>query len=467
MDPSQIFDRAIAISKEGRTQEALDILTTLTQEVPDNGYVWGTRAIHLVTLGRCAEGISDYLKAIRLDPQTEIWREELAMLYIREGGISQAMGLVEEGTLGGAVITARVKEAEGKDKEALHIIENALAHLPLEGVYDGRAIPVEVHLAKLKEIYAVLSRRSSQPQKALDMLARPNLIPSTPPHLVHSVVTPNFNLLFERGHAFDLLGDYAAAWDCFVAANLLQGVPFDPRELDGRVGMPNRRKSNVGTRSGANLIFIVGIPRSGTSLLEQVLSQHSQVTAMGERGDFAQLAHDLRGRGQPDLGVGEIDQFAASYLEGWPETGFLTDKMPGNWYHLDLIRQVFPSAKIIHCVRDPQDCLVSCFKQRFSSNGLSWSSSPKGIQQYYGLWEKASIEEFEVQYESLVQTPEKVIGGVLDFLTLPFEEGCLTPEKSHRLISTASYAQVRQPIHPRSVGKGYNYAKWLPIKKTS
>ena len=364
-------------------------------------------------------------------------------------------------------IQARVLEVQGKCEEALDVIEDALANIP-EGVYDGRAIPVEVHLAKLKELYAVTCRRLEKPREALEMLSRPNVTTSTPAHLIAGAVSPNFNALFERGHAFELLENYAAAWDCFLGANLTQALPFDPEELERRIKGPQKAPStNTSTRSGSNLIFIVGIPRSGTSLLEQILGRHSKVTPMGERGDFIEFSHDLSGRGWPDIEVSQLDRLADSYLSRCPEGEIFTDKMPGNWYQLKLIKQVFPDAKVIHCVRDPQDCLLSCFKQRFSQNGLSWAASPEGIIQYYRLWEEVGVDEFEVQYETLVENPEGEIRRILSFLEIPFEESCLSPEASDRFVATASYAQVKKPIHTKSIGVGHNYKKWLPIKKTS
>ena len=222
----------------------------------------------------------------------------------------------------------------------------------------------------------------------------------------------------------------------------------------------NAPRTHQGTREGSNLIFIVGIPRSGTSLLEQILSCHPQITAMGERPEIGYISHILDGEGWPDLSPSQIDHFADQYLEGCPDQGFLTDKMPDNWCYQGLIKQMFPKAQIVHCIRDPHDCLASCFMQSFASNSLGWTTTVEGLRTYYHLWQGAAISG-GVHYEELVRGPEAVVGPLLKDLGLPFDERCLRPEESLRHVNTASYAQVKEPIHSRSIGRGDPYQRHI------
>jgi tetratricopeptide (TPR) repeat protein len=403
-------------------------------------------------------------KAYNLDPSTGMWKQELGFILIAEGTHKEVESMCEDSSLPSKLLMAKLLEAKGEYALALETLEEVIANPP-KGVYDGRAVPVEAQLAKAKYIYAQCARRAGDPLKGISMLGRPNVIRSTPPHLVNDAITDNLETLFEKGHCYDAAGDYAAAWDCFLAGNRFQKLPFDAVSYKERIRSVLEAPHTQAGVGGERLIFIVGIPRSGTSLVEQILGRHSQVTPMGERQEVPLIADQLGKRGWPDLEASEIAKFSDYYLKDCPSEGFITDKMPDNWYHASLIRQLFPQAQIVHCLRNPEDCLVSCFMQMFSGAGMAWANSLEGLSTYYELWESCEVGGVEVHYEELVSHPDDGIRTLLESLKLPFEEGCLHPEGSSRYVPTASYAQVKEPIHSRSVGRGANYAKYLPLKR--
>jgi len=462
----QLFNQAVAFQRAGQKAEAHAILTDLNRKNPNNGYVWGTLGVVESSLGRIAEALEAMKNAYALDPATEIWKQELGMLLVVVGDLDGAESLTRGPSISSAIIKAKVLEAKGKYSEATEILEAVISEPP-PGIYDGRALPVESQLSVAKMLYAQCCRRLGDPLKGIYVLSRPNVVPSTPPHMLGETLLQNCGLLFERGHCFDAMGEYAAAWDCFLAANRSQNVLFDResfkgqmrRVMEGPIGQTHTGKG------GERLIFIVGIPRSGTSLTEQILGRHSQVTPMGERDAMFIMGKKLDARGWPDLSPEEIEEFANLYMEGCPEEGYVTDKMPGNWYHTGLIRQIFPKAQIVHCIRDAQDCLVSCFMQLFSHMGMSFTNSFEGLSLYYELWKSYEVGGLELSYEELVSHPDAAIPQLLEGLGLPFEEACLQPHKATRHVATASYAQVKQPIHSRSIGRGAPYAKYLPFKK--
>lgn len=462
MTDEELFNHAVALQRSNRREEAADILRGLCDRNPENGYLWGTLGLFENSIGHNIQALDALRLAYRLDPITEIWKQELGFLLISEGLLQEVEPLCEGSSLSSTILHAKLCESRGEYAEAMKRLERAISHPP-SGVYDGRAIPVEAQLAKAKAIYAQCARRQGEPLKGIYMLSRPNVVPSTPDVLINDVISENIETLFEKGHCFDAAGYYDAAWDCFLAANRVQNLPFNAHEYKGRIRRVMEAPRTRSGSAGERLIFIVGIPRSGTSLVEQILGEHSQVTAMGERNEMHFIANQLEQRGWPDLTEAEIEDFALYYLRDCPSEGFVTDKMPDNWYQVGLIRQLFPKAQIVHCIRQPEDCLMSCFMQMFSNAGMAWTNSIEGLKTYYELWESFTVGGLEVHYEKLTSNPEDYVRGLLDSLGLPFEESCLSPEKSSRHVSTASYAQVREPIHSKSVGRGTNYQRFFKL----
>ncbi len=226
-------------------------------------------------------------------------------------------------------------------------------------------------------------------------------------------------------------------------------------------------------------IFIVGMPRSGTTLTEQVLNQHPQVVGVGERKVISSLIGQQIRQLPPG---GSVMEQLARKPKIWKAMGedylafvrkmigkarHSADKMPLNANMVGFIRLIFPNAKIIHCRRDPYDTLLSCLQAHFNEERLVFS--PEEWGQVYASYE-ALMQHWErlfpdsiihLDYEQLVSHPEKTIPALLEQLHLPFHADCLHPERSGATIRTASIAQVRSPIHAGSVGRSRAWMPWL------
>ena len=230
------------------------------------------------------------------------------------------------------------------------------------------------------------------------------------------------------------------------------------------------------------VIFIVGMPRSGTSLVEQILASHSNVHGAGELDLVGRLAAGL---GQtvdaqlayPDclekLDTGQIKALSADlsgrYAALAGTAGLVTDKMWQNFEYLGLIQLILPAARVIHCRRDPRDTGLSCFLQGFGVAGPPFSYSLPGIAHYYAqylalmnYWQRTlALPILDLQYEELVTGPEAQIRRLLEFLGLEWEPACLEFHRNRRLVRTASSDQVRQPMYRSSVGRYRNYSAHL------
>lgn len=228
-------------------------------------------------------------------------------------------------------------------------------------------------------------------------------------------------------------------------------------------------------------VFILGMPRSGTTLVEQILSAHPNVHGAGELDDFRRLIRELPGRLGPEAGFPEcaraLDRAACAGLarehldslaRRFPPAARITDKMTGNYLRLGLIATLLPQATVIHCRRDPLDTCLSCYFQNFA-NGLSFTYDLGHLgvvyRQYARLmahWrEVLPLRILDVGYEELVAEPEKVSRAIIGFCGLPWNDRCLSFHEHERQVHTASFWQVRQPIFTSSIGRWRKFARHL------
>lgn len=290
-------------------------------------------------------------------------------------------------------------------------------------------------------------------------------------------------------------GDPDAAFAHFRAGNALKArtLGFDPaRHSDfvdrciatfDRDFFAARRGWGVASETP---VFILGMPRSGTTLVEQILSAHPDVHGAGELDDFRPLVRDLPAppgatAGFPDcaraLGRDACDALARGHLDSLAQrftpAARVTDKMTGNYLRLGLIAMLLPRATVIHCRRDPLDTCLSCYFQNFA-NGLSFTYDLGHLglvyRQYARLmahWrEVLPLRILDVRYESLVAAPETVSREIVDFCNLPWNARCLAFHQHERQVQTASLWQVRQPIYASSVNRWQAYADHLgPLRE--
>ena len=234
-------------------------------------------------------------------------------------------------------------------------------------------------------------------------------------------------------------------------------------------------------------IFIVGLPRAGSTLIEQILASHSQVEGTMELAEVPRLVHHLQGREHDEakprypgvlaeLGADQLRAFGEKYIEDTRmfRTGkpFFVDKMPNNFRHLGLIHLILPNAKIIDARRESMACCFSNFKQLFAA-GQEFTYSFEDIGRYYRTyvelmqhWDAVLPGKIlRVQHEDVVESLEANVRRVLEFCGLEFEPACLEFHKTERSVRTASSEQVRQPIYKEGIDQWRNFEPWLgPLK---
>jgi hypothetical protein len=215
-------------------------------------------------------------------------------------------------------------------------------------------------------------------------------------------------------------------------------------------------------------VFIVGMPRSGTSLVEQILASHPSVFGAGELSRVNRAAVRLRQetgyplQPTPHTELKAISEAYLAYImDLGGDAGRITDKMPTNFRNLGLIAQLFPNAQIIHMRRDPMDTCFSCHMQNFHGSGNAFIYSLDWLGHYYELYLKLMdhwrsvlpTPMLEVDYEALVANQEAESRKLVRFLGLEWDDACLDFHTAERAVVTASFTQVRQPIYRSSVGQ--------------
>jgi tetratricopeptide (TPR) repeat protein len=305
-----------------------------------------------------------------------------------------------------------------------------------------------------------------------------------------------FHLCFALGAAYEARKDYARSFRCYEQGNRLkqQDVRYDPDKLEAAM----RRQAEVCTaelfagKAGMggqydDPIFIVGLPRAGSTLLEQILASHSMIDGTMELPNIIALAHRLNGRrfvSEEARYPGILAELSAETLQGFADrfiedtrflrkgAAYFIDKMPNNFMHIGLIHLILPNARIIDARRHPMACCFSGFKQLFA-DGQEFTYGLEEIARYYKGYVRL-MEHWDsvlpgrvlrVYYEHLVVNLEGQVRRLLGFLGLPFEESCLHYYQTDRSIRTPSSEQVRQPIYRGGLGQWRHFEPYLGVLK--
>ena len=401
-------------------------------------------ALTLLLLGRVEEAIAHCEEALTINPDNV--------------DVLQSLGIV--------------LRTIGRLDEAIHSFEKAVAIAPRKG---GKA-------ALYYDLVTSKRMSASDPHfVAMQQLAR---------EMESFDVKSQIGLHFALGKAYADIGDCRQSFAHLLEGNALKRREFVKHDETKLLMMFERiqatftaellaAKKGVGDPS-ARPVFIIGMPRSGTSLVEQILASHPKVFGAGERLELGNLANGLVGSDGaefPEVFAGvsaeQLRSLGTSYVRAIqalaPEVERITDKMPNNFFRAGLIPLALPNARIIHIRRDPRDTALSCFSNLFETGNVhTYDLAELGryIRAYEKLmahWRQVLPEGamIEVQYEELVGNLEQQARRIVDYCGLAWNDACLSFHKNNRPVRTASVMQVRQPIYNSSVGRWRPYEKEL------
>ena len=500
-NPSIQHDLGLACLEVGRIPDAIAAFERAVASNPSYTDAYFRLGIALEKLGDIGRAIAAYDRATALDPAlTEAWFRAGALVYIL-GHRDEAIGCFRRaaatgGNTGfGRLGKARALLTEDRNEEAELVLRktlsldpaNALAHdllgnlLSEFGRFDEarecfeRAIRIAPLMAGS---YYELVRCRLATSKDNDLLPRMEAALATP----GLEAAQGLRLHLAIGKAAEDLGDFALAMQHFDAADAVRraSASFDSAafssEIDHLIARSTpawiARAPELGS-SDATPLLIVGMPRSGTTLVEQIVSMHPEAAPGGE-------LHFWNGRGpawQRSGVAGNERPFfakaAADYLRVLraiaPKAARVTDKMPFNFLWAGLIHVAFPRAIIIHCRRSLIDTALSIHQTHFHpglafpTGGAELVAYFRGYQRLMDHWRSVlPVDRFiEVDYEDLTRAPEPVIRRIIAATGLAWHDSCMRPELNPRAVKTPSKWQTRQPIYQTSIARWRRYEPWL------
>jgi tetratricopeptide (TPR) repeat protein len=470
----------LTLQEEGRSDEAVPWLRRAIELQPESVTFLGHLAEALSERDQSAEAMACYRKMIELDPARPGTYNALAWLVQEEGRHAEAEELLRTAIrlqpdfapayvgLGG------LQEELGDLTAAEASFRTALQLRPAHAGAHGR-------LATLLRGALPNADREAAEQRLAD---------------AELADGSNADLLFGLAHVCDARGQYAQAADYLREANrrilTLQEKRRQKYDSADHLRFVERIISTCGPAfferlKGAGLptrtpVFVFGLPRSGTTLVEQVLASHSRIHGAGElvvaRQDFESLPSVMNlaeppivclGAITPEV-LGQVARRHEERLREWGGTAAerVVDKMPDNYLYLGLLAAMFPNAVFIHCRRDLRDVAVSCWMTNFRA--IRWASDPTHIcerfEAYVSLmahWRAVlPVPILEVAYEEAVADLEPVARRLIAACGLDWEPACLAFHETRRPIRTASVTQVRQPLYTKSVARWKNYEGEMP-----
>ncbi len=494
-------DLGVACLEAGRAGEAAEALRAAVAADPRYTDAHFRLGLALEKLDDAAGAITAYDRATELLPSlTEAWFRAGALIYpmgFRDQAIACFRRAASSGpkTRYGRLGAARALLAEDRDAEAEIVLRRALALDPGCAMAQDLLGHVLAEAGKFEAARACFARAIAAAPLLAGCyydLARCRRVTAEdgdlPGRMEAALATPGlepgqiFRIHLALGKAWDDLGAYGRAMRHFDAADAVRraGLAFDPAAFAAQVERiigqftPDLFAQEAALGSAdATPLLIIGMPRSGTTLVEQILSCHQQVAAGGELNFWSE-----RGIAWSRLGAAAIApefarRCAADYLALLrgigPEAARVTDKRPFNFIWAGLIHLVFPKATIIHCRRAPIDTALSIHQTHFNprlafpTGGRDLVGYFEGYRRLVAHWRAVLPAErfIDIDYEKLTGAPEPEIRRIVAAAGLVWDEACLHPERNTRVVKTASKWQARQPIYRDAVARWRRYEPFL------
>lgn len=506
-EPRYLAGLATALRASDQDEQALAVWSRLLQRDPNNiGALRNIGAIYH-QYGQLAAAAQSYARAVEAAPEDVVPMMDLGLTYLDLGNTHKALKCFED------ILSRDPDNAEAHYNQALALERSGLLD---EALAAYQRVPVGNHgldligaraciLEKLGEFEAAhellepVMESGASELRSLDTYARlcrhfgecDRAIERIEARLRPGEADENEqrHLHFRVGELYDRQQRYDDAFRHFEAGNRMKGYRYkaadDERYVDRLIEVLSpevyARVPSATPAPDVTPIFIVGMPRSGTTLVEQILASHPAVHAGDELPFITRIASTTRtfaGQpiGYPDylprLTLADCEDMARIYLDELralaPRAAYVTDKMPHNFQFLGLMHHLFPHAPIIHCLRDPLDVCLSCYFQDFASYH-NYAYDLVHLGQHYRQYQRTmthfrdtlNVPMFESQYETLVDEPEERSRALLEHCGLPWDDRCLRSHESGRKSKTASYDQIRQPIYKRSSQRWRNYESHL------
>ena len=433
---------AQVFSVTGQLDKAKKSFKNILNMEPKNGLIWAEYGTVLTKLARYSDGKDAYLKALEFKPNSP-------RVYLSLGHVYKTMGEIDN-SINSYKSTIKQNNLSG---EAYW----SLANLKTYSFTND----------EIKNMEATLDTEISDIERC--------------------------QMHFALGKAYEVKKDYNNSFINYSKGNRVKKglIKYSSRETSEKTKkvLDFFIEENISSLSNSSTldrdpIFVLGMPRSGSTLVDQIISSHSMVDGTQELPNIIKIAAELNNDSDDnypevleDFKSNELSALGLDYIREtkWARESapFFIDKMPNNFIHIGLIKTILPNAKIIDTRRDAMDTCFSCFKQ-FFARGQLFTYSLEDLGNYYvdyikamNHWHKVYGEDiYTVHYDNVINNTESTIRELIEYCELPFEDNCLEFYKSSRPVKTPSAEQVRQPIYKSGLNYWKNYADFLsPLKK--
>ena len=433
---------AQVFSVTGQLDKAKKSFKNILNMEPKNGLIWAEYGTVLTKLANYKEGKDAYLKALEFKPNSP-------RVHLSLGHVYKTMGEIDNSI----------------DSYKNTIIQNNLSGEAYWSLANLKTYSFSKN--EIKDMEETLKGDMSDIERS--------------------------QMHFALGKAYEVKKDFDKSFTNYYEGNkvkkgLIKYSSDDTSDNTKRIleffnqeNIQNLAKSSTSNRDP---IFVLGMPRSGSTLVDQIISSHSKVDGTQELPNIIKIAAELNTNNQNnypevlrELDDSKLSKLGKDYIleTAWARNSapFFVDKMPNNFIHIGLIKTILPNAKIIDTRRDPMDTCFSCFKQ-FFARGQLFTYSLEDLGNYYTDYIRAmdhwhniyGKDIFTVHYDNVINKTEDTIRELIDYCNLPFEQECLEFYKSSRPVKTPSAEQVRQPIYKSGLNYWKNYEEHLsPLKK--
>jgi tetratricopeptide (TPR) repeat protein len=460
------FNMGNALNIQGKSIEAIKAYKSALAIKPDHAEAYNNMASALKEQGKLQQAIKAYKKALAIRPDYAHAYNNIGTCLYENRKLEEAIEAYEK------AVSIMPEHFEAHNNMGVALLETHRREDAIKAYKKALAInPDHVDAHMNLSLITKYCSEMTQINKVQTLLERNSLKESD-----------RCKLLYVHAKMQEDLGDISAAFESYVAGGNLRRklLEYDftqDEHLFGRIKRTAPQLKDVALKvTGEPIriipIFILGMPRSGTTLVEQIVSSHTEVVGAGELDFVRQFGAELV-FGETNLNVELVSEFRQNYYAELVKLAnghsFVIDKMPQNFRYIALICAAFPEAKIIHVRRNAKATCWSNFKHYFTSKGLGYSYSLTETVKYYGLYNDLmrfwyqSYEDriFELDYDKLTENQELETRRLIQYLKLKWENECLAPQNNKSFVKTASNQQVRQKIYQGSSKSWQKYETFL------
>ena len=455
-----------ALQEQGKLEEAIEAYNKALAIKPDYADAYNNMGVTLQDQGKLEEAIEAYNKALAIKPDYAEAYNNMGVTLKEQGKLEEAIEAYNK------ALAIKPDYADAYNNMGVALQDQGKLEEAIEAY--NKALAIKPDYAEAYRYLSLLTKYTPNDRQIIevyDLLKHPDLNDSDRCHLHYTYAKMKEDL-----------EDISAAFANYVAGGalrkkLLVYVLKQDQNLFAKIKNAAPQFKDVAVNLSCEAIrhtpiFILGMPRSGTTLVEQIVSAHTDVTGAGELNYTQQFGVDLT-VGQKPVNAETVQSFRERYLSELSKRAegqaFITDKLPQNFQYIALICAAFPEAKIVHVHRNAQATCWSNFKHYFTSKNLGYSYNLADTVKYYGLyvelmhfWHQSYSDRiYNLDYDKLTENQEPETRRLIEHLGLNWQEACLAPHKNKRSVQTASQQQVRQKVYKDSSQAWRKYEPFL------